>query len=611
MLERARRLQLAAGCPSRVSGTCVGDDLHHRMLVSMTKTIALPIVIACAVVGCGADDSSGGPEIPEFVGAPGVNGGSSGPTLAPGVTPTPGAPSAPGATTPVGTEGLGAPPLAAPGVATAPAASGGAAPTDPAAVPGTGSMLDVTILAETTITAPAVGGFNLEGAAPQTIGGMEVGSVACFDNVDLTGVQSIDISYARDGAAVSASGRFAILLGGAAPLLAGSDLTAAENLGEKLTTTTGDWAIYQTINVGLSRPVTGVNQLCFRGLQGNGILNFQSFTLRGAPGTNDGVTNFSAAPPDPATVPPVARPQVMGNQVQFGGPNTSVAGPSFFWSNGGYGNDRFYNADVVDWFAQDWGAGIVRAAMAVDDDRPGGTTPVAQLGGYLTRKFDSTLNVKRVVNAAIDNGIYVIIDWHSHLAEQNTEAAVEFFGEMASTYGGYNNVIYEIYNEPVNTSWQQIKQYAQPVMAAIRAEDPDNLIIVGTPQYSSDVAAAAADPIAGDPNVAYTLHFYAGAGAHDQYRTRATDAMNAGIALMVTEWGTTAADGLGPANAGSTQQWADFLKANNISHCNWAVADQGENTASQLQAGASASGGWTDAQLTNSGRLVKGIIQSW
>jgi aryl-phospho-beta-D-glucosidase BglC (GH1 family) len=169
--------------------------------------------------------------------------------------------------------------------------------------------------------------------------------------------------------------------------------------------------------------------------------------------------------------------------------------------------DRFYNAEVVNWLVQDWGAKLIRAAMAVDDDRPGGTTPVPQLGGYLTRKFDSTLNVKRVVNASIENGIYVIIDWHAHAADQRADAAVRFFGEMASIYGGYNNVIYEIYNEPVNPQWPQIKQYAQPVIDAIRAQDPDNLIVVGTPSYSSQVAAPAADPIVGDRNVAYTLHF--------------------------------------------------------------------------------------------------------
>jgi endoglucanase len=288
-----------------------------------------------------------------------------------------------------------------------------------------------------------------------------------------------------------------------------------------------------------------------------------------------------------------------------------------FWSNGPYGgNDRFYNADAVGWLAQDWGAKLIRAAMAVDDNRPGATTAVPELGGYLTNKFDSTLNVKRVVNAAIENGIYVIIDWHAHAADQNPQApnaaaeAVAFFGEMASIYGGYNNVIYEIYNEPVNPQWPQIKQYAQPVIDAIRAQDPDNLIVVGTPGYSSQVAAPAADPI-DDNNVAYTLHFYAGEGPHSDYRGIATTAMSAGLAVMVTEWGTTAANGQGNPDTASTNTWMQFLKDNNISHANWALADQGEGTASQLLAGASASGGWTDEQLTASGRLVKGIIQNW
>ena len=87
--------------------------------------------------------------------------------------------------------------------------------------------------------------------------------------------------------------------------------------------------------------------------------------------------------------------------------------------------------------------------------------------------------------------------------------------------------------------------------------------------------------------------------------------MGRGIALFVTEWGTTPASGLGNADQASTNTWMQFLKANNISHCNWAVADQAEASASQLVRGASPSGGWTDAQLSASGRLVKGIISGW
>jgi hypothetical protein len=468
-------------------------------------------------------------------------------------------------------------------------------------------MLDVTILADTTITDPAVGGFLLEGTAPQrTIGGMEVGSVACFDNVDLTGVQSIDISYARLSSTVSASGRFAVLLGGSAPLTTESDLTTVENLGERLTTDTGDWTIFQNINVGLSRPVTGVNQLCFRGLQGNGIFNFESFTLRGTPGTNDGVTNFN--PPVP-TGPAVAPVRVVDGEVQFGGPGTSKAGSSFFWSNGKYSADLFYNADAVKWLHDDWGALLVRAAMAVDDNKPTPGEPIPTLGGYLTRPFDNELNVQKVVDAAIENGMYAIIDFHAHRAQDEAAEAVAFFRKMATKYGTFDNVIYEIYNEPTGIDWPGIKAYAQPVIDAIRAVDPDNLIIVGTPEFSQDVDIAANDPIA-DNNVAYTLHFYA--ATHGQgLRDKAIAAIGSGAALFVTEWGTTPASGEGNPDTNATNTWMQFLKDNNISHANWGVADQTVVGAAQLVRGASPSGNWTDAQLSASGRLAKSIIQSW
>jgi hypothetical protein len=426
------------------------------------------------------------------------------------------------------------------------------------------------------------------------IGGFNVGSVICFDDVDLTGVQSIDISYARNAPDVSSSGRFAVLWGSA-------DVTQAENLGERLTGDTGGWDVYQSLNVGLGRAVNEIGRLCLRGMGGNGIFVLDNLTLRATAGENDGVTNFNLPLPQGPAVPPV---RVVGNQVQFGGPNTSVAGNSFFWSTGRYGQDLFYTAEAVQWLAQDWGSQIVRAALAVDD-----SSPLDQVGGYLTHPFDNQFNVQKVVNAAIENGIYVIIDYHSHAAEQNTQAAIEFFSEMASIYGDYENVIYEIYNEPVNTGWQQIKQYAQQVIPAIRAQDPDNLIVVGTPFYSQQVGAAAADRI-NDNNVAYTLHFYAGSHG-DALRNEAQQAMGNGIALMVTEWGSTNADGFGQPNQGATQQWMDFMRQNNISHCNWAVADQGEGSASGLVRGASPFGNWGDGDLTASGRLARELIRSW
>jgi endoglucanase len=245
----------------------------------------------------------------------------------------------------------------------------------------------------------------------------------------------------------------------------------------------------------------------------------------------------------------VAPLTVSGNKVLIGGQQGSLAGNSFFWSNTGWGNEKYYNASVVGWLKTDWKSTLVRAAMGADD-----------AGGYLSDPSNKT-RVIALADAAIANDMYVLIDWHSHHAEQYQAQSIAFFKEMATKYGNTNNVIYEIYNEPLQVSWSGvIKPYAQAVIAAIRAIDPDNLIVVGTPSWSQDVDVAANDPIAG-VNIAYTLHFYA--GTHGQsLRDKAQIALNKGVALFVTEWGSVNADGGGGVANSETTAWIDFMKIN-------------------------------------------------
>ena len=313
------------------------------------------------------------------------------------------------------------------------------------------------------------------------------------------------------------------------------------------------------------------------------------------PSSIPGVSSSRSSASSNGTIQGVAPLVVQGNKVTANGQPANLAGMSLFWSNTGWGGEKYYTAPTVAWLKSDWKANLVRVAMGVEE-----------AGGYLTDSSNKT-RAMTVIDAAIANNMYVIIDWHTHHAEDNKAQAITFFKEMATKYGNYNNVIYEVYNEPLNISWSGVlKPYATDVIKEIRAIDPDNLIVVGTPNWSQDVDVAANDPITAYSNIAYTLHFYA--GTHKQsLRDKAQTALNRGIALFVTEWGSVNADGAGGVNTAETNAWLSFLKTNGISHANWALNDKAEGS-SALVTGASANGGWTAAQLTASGTLVRNAI---
>lgn len=288
-----------------------------------------------------------------------------------------------------------------------------------------------------------------------------------------------------------------------------------------------------------------------------------------------------------------------GQIVNLKGKQVAFAGPSFFWSNSGWGAEAFFSSQTVAWAKKNWHTTIVRAVLGVEGP-----------GGYLAAPKENKQRIFDVVDAAIAEDMYVLIDWHDHYAERNTPQAVQFFTEMAKKYGKHANVIYEIYNEPKEATWLgQVKPYAQTVIKAIRAEDPDNLIVVGTPKWSQDVDIAAQSPINDYKNIVYSLHFYAGTH-HEAYRQKAQKALDAGLPLMVTEWGTVNADGKGAVNSAETQLWMEFLRKHKITHCNWALSSKNEG-ASIFKTDVKPAVEYADAQLTPSGILARSWVRSW
>merc|ERR1719310_660321 len=106
--------------------------------------------------------------------------------------------------------------------------------------------------------------------------------------------------------------------------------------------------------------------------------------------------------------------RVEGNRIvgAHGGP-VQLRGMSLFWSQWG---GQYWNKDVVNWLANDWKVSLVRAAMG------------AESGGHDANPGAEEAKVATVVDAAIEAGIYVIIDWHAH--EDRRGAAKGFFQKM-------------------------------------------------------------------------------------------------------------------------------------------------------------------------------------
>lgn len=296
---------------------------------------------------------------------------------------------------------------------------------------------------------------------------------------------------------------------------------------------------------------------------------------------------FSLGMGQPTPVSVHGQLKVQGNRiVNKHGQPVALHGMSMYaWAQQGL---QFYNATAIRRLVQEWKCTVIRIPIL-----PGSVSSQTNL-------------VKTVVDAAIANGVYAIIDWHSMEGAQ-AAAASTFFRSMATAYGNTPNVMYETWNEPVNENWTAIKTYHEQVIQAIRAVDPDNIIICGNPQWDQRPDLAAANPITLSTNIAYSVHFYA--ATHGQsIRNHAATALSRGIALFATEYGTSEASGNGEFDAAETQLWWNFLHANGIGTANWSVSALGETSAA-FNGGTSGTN-WTDSNLKPSGSLVKAFIMS-
>ncbi len=278
-----------------------------------------------------------------------------------------------------------------------------------------------------------------------------------------------------------------------------------------------------------------------------------------------------------------------GNPVQLRG--VSTHGLAWF--------PEYINQECVN-DLKSWGANLLRLALYTDE-----------YDGYCTGGDQDELKnlIRQGVDYATKADMYVIVDWHV-LSEGTPTVyqseAERFFDEMSKEFAGQNNVLYEICNEPNTADWGEIKAYAEDIIPIIRANDPDAIVIVGTPTWSQDVDEAAQDPISGYDNIMYTLHFYA-ATHKDDLRERAAAAADAGLPVFVTEFGICDASGSGAIDTESANAWIDLLDEYGISYAAWNLSNKDE-TSAIISADVSKTSGFTRNDLSESGRWVYDLL---
>lgn len=253
------------------------------------------------------------------------------------------------------------------------------------------------------------------------------------------------------------------------------------------------------------------------------------------------------------------------------GKEVQVRGMSLYWSVGNKSATQFYTEDGINAMVRDMNIEIVRAAI--------GTSENWGTKGYILDSAKQQDMIRQVVNGAVKNDIYVIFDWHSHTATNQIEDAKRFFEHVASEYGQYDNVIFEVFNEPKQQRWDAIRDYADTIINVIRKYS-DNLILVGNPYWDQTPHNAIGNEVH-DPlhNVAYTFHYYANSHKIASEGLSAVKTMEAGLSVFVSEWGTGDSDGDGTPDLAKNSQWQDWVNQYKLSAANWSASTISEGTA--------------------------------
>jgi hypothetical protein len=159
---------------------------------------------------------------------------------------------------------------------------------------------------------------------------------------------------------------------------------------------------------------------------------------------------------------------------------------------------------------------VVRVPVHLTDGSGKGYNQATDKEAYYTTR------IKPVVDSILAKGWYCIIDYHAILdwdKEADLDNMLAFWAHIAPKYANEPKVLFEMFNEPKSptgnpitlATWTAYRDRMQTVVNCIRSCAPHNVIIIGSPSWSTRINFAPQAPFAGT-NLVYTYHFYPNQG---------------------------------------------------------------------------------------------------
>jgi hypothetical protein len=278
-----------------------------------------------------------------------------------------------------------------------------------------------------------------------------------------------------------------------------------------------------------------------------------------------------------------------GERVRLRGVNTAA----MEWSSNGEGRILETVAVAI----RDWHVNIVR--LPLSQDRWFGKAPEDKDGGAAYRAL-----VKQIVSYCSDRDVYVMLDlhwsntgvWGKQIGQHAMpdELSVLFWKDCAAAYKNHPAVLFDLYNEPHDVTWDvwlnggqvterdRQRNYTstfqavgmQRLLDTVRATGAKNVVVAGGLDWSYDMSGFLDGKQLADPKgngVIYANHTYPFKGDTVEKWIAKMETASAKIPIIVSEFGDEGRRGAG--SQGPSPWVAAVLKALKEHDWDWTAWD--------------------------------------